>query len=347
LGDATGGAFLDGGALDVQGTETPAPTTTPECPSSNGCFVIVLNPPATGTTYEWNLVAHPLAYPVDWADVRIVVDDTDVYVPSAAETANIVSAAYQVWNGSTYTPKDETTPGMGGILQPGEGFWVKTLPGAIGKSVKLLIPSVPSLKTSQMTDEDALPWYTTVLNWLIPSAHAKTHEDYDHWYTIGYAQREENKSASKKRLEEGTDWYVRLSVRSLADRLEDPVNVFGQLADSVAGYDRHDLKELPPFSTPYLTLVFPHWDWGDEAGNYASDYRGPGKKDNWVFEVHTDEIGRDVKLCWEGPGEVIARSVLVDINSKKKHRLKQKNYINGCLSIHMDETVKQFRWDYK
>jgi hypothetical protein len=54
-----------------------------------------------------------------------------------------------------------------------------------------------------------------------------------------------------------------------------------------------------------------------------------------------------VKLCWEGPGEVIARSVLVEISSKKKHRLKQKKYINGCLSIHMDETMKQFRWDYK
>ena len=31
-----------------------------------------------------------------------------------------------------------------------------------------------------------------------------------------------------------------------------------------------DLPEMAPFSTPYLTIVFPHDDWGDRAGDYAS-----------------------------------------------------------------------------
>ncbi len=345
LGGAPSGSFLDSGALDVQGTETPVPTANPFCPSANGCFVIDLNPPATGSPYEWNMVAHPLAFAVDWADVRILVDNFDVYVPSAAEAADIVSATYQVWNGATYSPKDDITPGMVGTLEPGQGFWVKTLPGSINKTVQLLIPAIPTLTSGQVAEE--LPWFVQAFDWLLSSAYARSNADDDRNYTIGYVERAEAQAASDQRIEQGTDWYVRLSVEAPEAQLEDTGNVLGQLADSVAGYDSHDLQERQPFSTPYLMLVFPHRDWGDASGDYASDYRKPGGTDKWIFELRTDEPGRKVNLCWEGSGNIIAKSVLVDIGSKKRHRLKRKQYKYGCLAVVMDETVKRFRWVYK
>jgi len=74
-----------------------------------------------------------------------------------------------------------------------------------------------------------------------------------------------------------------------------------------------DLPEMAPFSTPYLTIVFPHDDWGDHAGDYASDYHPPGWKeaDEWVFQVRTDSPWRDVRLAWESV-RMLASVVLHD-----------------------------------
>ncbi|RLA50198.1 MAG: hypothetical protein DRQ98_13165, partial [Gammaproteobacteria bacterium] len=94
LGSAPGGAFKDNGWLDVDGTETPIVEST-HCPSDNGCFEITLNSPTVAESEEWNMVAHPLAFPVDWADVVIVVDGSIPYVPQAAEDDDILSASYQ------------------------------------------------------------------------------------------------------------------------------------------------------------------------------------------------------------------------------------------------------------
>ena len=76
-----------------------------------------------------------------------------------------------------------------------------------------------------------------------------------------------------KNNDRGVEWYVRLIAQTPADNLLDRNNVLGQLFDSVDGYDSHDLKELPPFASPYLTIVFPHVDdWVGHEDNYSSDY---------------------------------------------------------------------------
>jgi hypothetical protein len=238
---------------------------------------------------------------------------------------------------------------MEGTLQPSEGIWVKTLSGAIGHDIKLLIPAMPSLNTSQLFDDREMPWYTQIGNWFFPAAHADNtggDKTWDYSHAIGYDKRKEKKARGKKRLRDGSDWYVRLTVEEEQDSLKDRGNVFGHLADSVDGFDAHDLEELDPFSTPYLTLVFPHQDWGENSGNYASDYRNPKIKDNWLFEIHTDEIGREVSLCWEAPEAALKGSVLVDMGSKKKHHLKKIDEASYCLPVYMDNAVKQFRWDY-
>ena len=346
LGDAIGGAFLDNGWLDVVGTETPVVDSI-NCPSDNGCFEIALNSPATGLSEEWNMVAHPLAFPVDWADVRIVVDGSLLYVPTAAEAANILSATYQVWTGNTYRPYDDNTPAMEGTLQPGEGFWVKVLPGAIGRSVVLLIPAVPSLKASALVEKEVWPWYASVISWMIPSAHAGESNPGRKADAIGYAKREARKEASHERLQAGKDWYVRLSVEAPEMQLVDAGNAFGQLFDSKQNFDSHDLQERPPFGSPYLTLVFPHDDWGKRAGDYASDFHKVKRQDKWEFEIKTDEPGRQINLCWEGDDEIVSRSWLIDLETGEQFDLSEQQQASRCLAFAMEGTSKRYRWRYR
>ena len=58
-----------------------------------------------------------------------------------------------------------------------------------------------------------------------------------------------------------------------------------QLPDSALGYDRHDLPEVAPFGN-YMTVVFPHPEWGDRSGDYTSDFHGTQNspwKDSWTY----------------------------------------------------------------
>ena len=48
----------------------------------------------------------------------------------------------------------------------------------------------------------------------------------------------------------------------------DAGNVLGQLPDSLDGPDGHDLEELAPFGSSYLTVIFPHEEWGGDAWGY-------------------------------------------------------------------------------
>jgi subtilisin family serine protease len=342
----TGGAFLDDGELDIEGTSA-APSDISGCASANGCVVIQLNSPAAGSDYEWNLVAHPLAYPVDWADVRILVDDaTPTYTPSEAETADYVSATYQAWTGSGYQPYDDTNPALFGILQPGHGIWVKTLPGAIGHSIKLLVPALPSLNTSFLDLVQPDDWYGWLTELLAPTAHADP-EHTGRESAMGYVERENRRSATRMRLQTGEDWFVRLTASAPDDQLQDDGNVLGQAAGSNTGYDRYDLVELPPFAPPYLTIVFPHPDWGLHAGDYASDFRAPDDRDTWEFEIRTDSPGRQVTLCWDGPDRVIDSSVLLDVDTRQKFRLKNAHKLKGCLPVLMTDRTRRFQWQYQ
>jgi hypothetical protein len=99
----------------------------------------------------------------------------------------------------------------------------------------------------------------------------------------------------------GDEWYLRLIVQSQSGDLRDSNNVLGQLFDSLDGYDSHDLRELDPFASPYLTIVFPHDDWVGHEDNYTSDYHAVKlhETDQWEFQVKSDDPWLDVYLHWE------------------------------------------------
>ena len=118
-------------------------------------------------------------------------------------------------------------------------------------------------------------------------------------------------------------WAVYLKVN--AGPYEDPVNTLGQRDTAVIGYDRNDLKELAPDRDPYLTLVFPHPDWGEKAGDYGADYQplDRSQTNEWYFVIRTSELLQDLKLSWQGPVDILKDSKLVDMDTGETVMLKK------------------------
>lgn len=140
----------------------------------------------------------------------------------------------------------------------------------------------------------------------------------------------------------GDGWFIRLIATS--GDLEDPANVFGQLADSVDGYDSHDLLDLPPLS-PYLTVAFPHPDWGDHADDYTSDYhalRLESEPDAWTFEVRSSDPAAEVTLRWEGPESRLLGSILTDLETGEEVAVAP----DGSYTFTMSGPTRSFHWGY-
>ena len=73
--------------------------------------------------------------------MRFYIDDNSTtYTPDEAQDANLVSATFWKYNGSSSDPYDASTPGMGGSLNSHEGFWVKMLGNSHGHTVTIVIP---------------------------------------------------------------------------------------------------------------------------------------------------------------------------------------------------------------
>ncbi|MCP4660924.1 MAG: hypothetical protein GY856_36445 [bacterium] len=138
-------------------------------------------------------------------------------------------------------------------------------------------------------------------------------------------------------------WWLRLTVEA-DPNLEDPGNLLGRLSDSLDDYDYHDLPEMPPFGTPYLTIVFPHPEWEDYPGDYTSDYREarPGAGGTWDFEVRSD-VAREITLLWDGSSglvEILPRSTLV--NEETSETVTPQS--GGSYTTTMIGTVHRFSW---
>jgi len=133
------------------------------------------------------------------------------------------------------------------------------------------------------------------------------------------------------------EWYQRLRVEGPDDML-DETNVLGQLHDSVDGLDSHDIADLSPFGSPYLTLSFQH---PTEEGDFNSDYRAVGADDEhrWAFEIRSD-TPREVTLSWEDPYGKLAGATLVDLESNTEISPAP----GGEYPVSMVGTVHRFEW---
>ena len=303
-------------------------TGNPNCPTAAGCYEIALTAPP-GSTSRYTLLGMPFPYPVGWWDVRLQVDGVGYTLNNPA---NVYAApTYWLWNGNGYDSYDGTTPGMVGILQPWQGFWMQVHPASQGHSLKLLIPPIPKYGFTPpalipaITQSPASPGFRA-LDWLMAPAAA------------------ESASANPA-------WYVRLIAEEPTRPMRDRNNVFGQSATAAVGHDPHDLPKMAPFSPPFLNVVFPHPDWGLKAGDYASDYRpnhhnqGRGlPAETWHFEIRTDRADYAVKLRWEGPPEILSRSVLVDDDTGIRYPASDPVILDKGIPLTMTAPIRHFTW---
>ncbi len=332
----------------------------PNCPSTLGCFEIDL----VEGDGKYNLISHPLINDVNWNNIRIVVNGIQICDPSQASAGNIVEDTFWNYTGSNYDSFSTTIPiPDGGVFEAYKGYWVKTLSASVGKDVKLLIPKGPVSDSPTCTatpipvpiissfEAQSVPEDSHAISWLrmtntnqvaqddnggvIPSLPRKLHEPaidlnkgnrLPWWLSwIGVAEAAEDTTVQTG------EWWVRLQAMSDEDGgMVDQYNYLGWYNDSEDGKDRRDLKELPPFGSPYLTIVFRHDDWLEDSGDYSTDLRKRKywrKAEEWDFIVKSDKVGRKVTLSWEGYNRHrrFYRMRLVDVESGKTVRTSKLN----------------------
>jgi glucose/arabinose dehydrogenase len=273
---------------------------------------IVLTPTPAGESRH-SLVGNPLQTILDWANTAVTNSSSGQCYdnPSAAAAAGLISNTIQRHNGNAYVPCDDI--GSNGECKPsvGEGFWV--------------LANNPAVTPHLWPDGSCVA----------PRGAAPLER-----------KGTSNNQFSPYNRHSYRDWAVRLRVQS--EDYEDPINSLGQKADAGILKDRYDLMELPPFDEPYMTLVFSHPDWPHEtAGDYASDYHPVSgtKADEWPFVIHTSEALNELLISWEGPEEILRRSVLIDEDLGVKIKLtKNKRIRSAYLSNWEGRTERRFRW---
>lgn len=280
--------------------------------------------PADGRS---NMLGHPYDYNVCWNDAQISNDNFATFeTPTTADPGNIcdtdpadptciLSRKMYKWNGAAYQTFDGTTPDAEGVLEPFDGFFVKVFkPG-----YQLQIPATPSCQGVTAAAQ------TTLARTL------KTTDGSD----------PESASAAKK-VRNPDEWNIRLTVS--ADGLTDPGNLIGRLNDSLDRHDAHDLDERPADFNPHLTLVFPHHDWDNHAGDYTTDYRAlernPTGVTDWDFEIRSDQL-RTITLTWDIDNQDIRNhSRLIDVENNVTIKPKKVNRY----TIPMVGTTHRFTW---
>ena len=92
-------------------------------------------------------------------------------------------------------------------------------------------------------------------------------------------------------------WNVRISAHIQNAR---DTQTFAEVAsDAATGWDKYDRVEAPVIGE-YVSVYFPHPEWGTVLSNYTKDVRPePENGEVWEFEVRTN-IRDEVKLHFDG-----------------------------------------------
>ncbi len=102
------------------------------------------------------------------------------------------------------------------------------------------------------------------------------------------------------------EWYVSTSV-SVYDEANNKTYkgtnpaVFGRLSESVDGYDKNDIPVYTSVVARKAAVVFVHTDWGEDSGEYHSDYHNTnGHKESWTMTVFSSVPNAEVTVKWDG-----------------------------------------------
>jgi hypothetical protein len=103
------------------------------------------------------------------------------------------------------------------------------------------------------------------------------------------------------------EWFMKTNVH-VVDPLDGSQwqdrssGVFGKLAASSDGYDRHDIRVFASALSSPAALAFVRGEgWGEREGEYLSSYHeAGGSLDSWPFTVFSNVEGAEVTLTWDG-----------------------------------------------
>jgi len=144
-----------------------------------------------------------------------------------------------------------------------------------------------------------------------------------------------------------SDWQVRLKLDNHTTGWRDHGNQLGQWRRAKSGADALDVPELAPFAKPYLTLVFPHSNWGAKAGDYTTDFRPfSTRTTDWSFEVRADPAGAVVFLSWDGDPAILARSRLIDRQTGQVIQPAATRWAKKGYPITLKNPVQRYVWRY-
>ena len=97
------------------------------------------------------------------------------------------------------------------------------------------------------------------------------------------------------RVDPGDVWRFRLG--AWTEQAADGSNSFGVHPAAQPGFDPLDWPKPPPSPGPGVRICFTHPEWGERAGSYRRDLRGPGSEgETWQIEVRSDAPGEPVTL---------------------------------------------------
>lgn len=92
-------------------------------------------------------------------------------------------------------------------------------------------------------------------------------------------------------------WFIRLSAQ--CEQARDGINYLGCSPAALQDRDVLDLSEPPPIGS-YVSLYFPHLDWGRYPDRLTTDFRPPiGQGDGWDFVVESNIPNSTVRLSWD------------------------------------------------
>ncbi len=91
---------------------------------------------------------------------------------------------------------------------------------------------------------------------------------------------------------------------------DDRSGVIGRLEGAVTGRDLHDVPVFERVNGSPGAIVLTHGDaWGEDAGQYLTDYRDAGaNKQVWNLAVTSNRIGAKVTLYWDGVHQITPRA---------------------------------------
>ena len=307
--------------IDCPKGQPSTPVTQAQgCSSSKGCVALTVSTPSSSTN-RYNLVSNPFSYPISWENVRIRVNGSAAtYTPSqaagvaASGNANppVLSNVITIWNGTAYDSYSDSGASAGD-MKYFKSFWANVLPGGAGKTIELLIPKQASTKPNQLS------------------------------VTGGQGSGGRQAVTGKA----PANWNIRLLVDDYSTGWKHHSTLLGLASGAQIGFDANDLPAMPPFSTPYLYLAFPHNDWGAKAGDYATDFR-PNQRGTheWAFELRANPIGHTVYLRWLGPIDALKNSQLIDVATGKIVAPADPALVSAGIPIKVTSNVMQFKWRY-